>query len=577
MFTRGKFAGKSGRSGVASARRGRRGLRPEVATLEERVVMSIGLTNFLPPSGVSINSAPAYGPDGKIYALYQTPSAVGLLSFQPSTGTYQQIPVAGVLPAPGSITTGPDGAIWFTEITSGGVGQLDRYQPGTGALTTNALAQNPSPYAVLSAAGSLWVFDAVDGGLAIVTTAGVVQNVNPPVPAGDHIAGYAGQVVASDGAVWFLAQVDNSGNGLVANTLYRATLAGGTASFTNEHDYSTSTSTTISAGLNGGIVVWTGVGNTDAFDLYTSAGARTTVATATQQVDSLGLGADGNLWGAVVNGASTTLAQYAYPSMTQIASYLPSFPNPGPTVIQAPVVGPNGTLWMSVNNTGTSSTQSLFLETTGVANTPTAWVQSLYNVELGRVASYADSQTWVGNIGTLTTAQIVSFIDGAAEADAFRVKGWYMTYLGREATPLDVANWVTVMQAGETDEQVQAAILGSIEYALRTPAISGLGGSPNPTTFVTALFLQLLGHAPSQTQINDIVPLVDSIGRQAVASILLNTNEYRGDVVAGYYTTLLHRTGTAAEIASWVNTGDTIAEIRQGFENSTEYILKVQS
>ena len=49
------------------------------------------------------------------------------------------------------------------------------------------------------------------------------------------------------------------------------------------------------------------------------------------------------------------------------------------------------------------------------------------------------------------------------------------------------------------------------------------------------------------------------------------TTEYRADVVQGYYTSLLHRTASATEVASWVNTGHDLHTIRMDVESSPEF------
>ncbi|HKB41421.1 MAG TPA: hypothetical protein VKD72_33655, partial [Gemmataceae bacterium] len=73
------------------------------------------------------------------------------------------------------------------------------------------------------------------------------------------------------------------------------------------------------------------------------------------------------------------------------------------------------------------------------------------------------------------------------------------------------------------------------------------------------------------TEVAYWVSLMPQLGVQGVAQGFLASTEYRTDVVAGDYNTLLHRTANAAEVDYWVFADPDVARIRVGFEASPEF------
>jgi hypothetical protein len=82
-----------------------------------------------------------------------------------------------------------------------------------------------------------------------------------------------------------------------------------------------------------------------------------------------------------------------------------------------------------------------------------------------------------------------------------------------------------------------------------TPVGGPLSGTP---AFVTHMFVDLLGRAPSASEAATFAGITDGTSRTAAATALLTSAEYRGNLVSGYYALLLHRGASLAEIGFWM-------------------------
>jgi hypothetical protein len=199
------------------------------------------------------------------------------------------------------------------------------------------------------------------------------------------------------------------------------------------------------------------------------------------------------------------------------------------------------------------------------------FVEALFRDELGRTPSAAEVVGWLNVLaGPGGQAAVVAGIANSTEARARVVTGWYQTYLGRTPSATEVSAQVTAL-ASQTQEQVLSGILGSTEFFSRAQNM-GFGGTANQN-YVEELYQVLLGRTPSSTELAGQVVALHVFGRQVLALGLLEGTEYRADVVQGYYTSLLHRTASAAEVASWVNTGLDLHTIRMDIEDSAEFFL----
>ena len=119
---------------------------------------------------------------------------------------------------------------------------------------------------------------------------------------------------------------------------------------------------------------------------------------------------------------------------------------------------------------------------------------------------------------------------------------WFVQYLGHAPSADQDQFFANQMLAGATEEQVLSGLLGTQEYYNHAPQNPGVGGgSPTDTTFIKALFTQLLNRQPSSTELNFWLAQLPVPGRAAVALDFLQSAEYRALVVKSYFTTILQR------------------------------------
>ena len=161
-------------------------------------------------------------------------------------------------------------------------------------------------------------------------------------------------------------------------------------------------------------------------------------------------------------------------------------------------------------------------------------------------------------------------IANSTEARELVIRNWYQTYLGRQAKDNEVSAGVMAL-ASQIQEKVLSEITGSTEY-FDDAQNRGFAGTPDQD-FVKALYKDLLLRAPGKTELDSQVAELQLVGKQKLALSFLQSLEYRSDVVAAYYTTLLHRAASAAEIAGLVDTGLDLLTLRMGIESSLEFFV----
>ena len=210
------------------------------------------------------------------------------------------------------------------------------------------------------------------------------------------------------------------------------------------------------------------------------------------------------------------------------------------------------------------------------------FIRAVYQQALGRPGTIAEWNFWkqflVNGNGRAT---IANSIERSSEARTRTLDTWYQVYLGRAQNPSagEIQFWITSFANGATEEQVLSSLLASGEYYNRAPSVPGVtGGTPTDSTFVQALFLQLLNRKASTSDINFFVNLVSKVGRQSLAQMILTSAEYRGDQVTLYYgAALLGRTvaPSQGEVNGWVTSGLDLTSIRIDFLASAEYFFRV--
>ena len=249
-------------------------------------------------------------------------------NWPPPTLTVHEYPVTS---APFSslqgITTGPDGALWFTEYggsppTTSKIGTITT----AGVITEYPLPLGSGPQGITTGPdGALWFAESLANQIGRITTAGAITTY--PVPTGPD-ARPVGITAGPDGALWFTEYL--------ANQIGRITTAGGIT----EYPMLTSNSgpIEITAGPDGAL--WFTEETANQIGRITTAEAITEypVPTENSGLGPIAAGPDGALWFTEYNAnqigrVTTTGAVTEYPVPT---------PNSMPDGITA---GPDGALW----------------------------------------------------------------------------------------------------------------------------------------------------------------------------------------------------------------------------------------
>jgi hypothetical protein len=205
---------------------------------------------------------------------------------------------------------------------------------------------------------------------------------------------------------------------------------------------------------------------------------------------------------------------------------------------------------------------------------PERFVQALYLDELGRAGSQAELDSWVnGQLNQPGGSQqaVVAAIAGSFEAEDHVVQSWYFAFLGHQAQGGEELAWVKLVQSGLSEEQVLRQILGDPGHEFYDRAQTlGFGGTADQN-YVQALYQVLLNRRAGSSELDNGVAALQTMGRQGLALTLLDSEEFRGDQIAGYFATLLHRPANAAGLADWVASGLDGHGVRVAFESGMEF------
>jgi Domain of unknown function (DUF4214) len=185
----------------------------------------------------------------------------------------------------------------------------------------------------------------------------------------------------------------------------------------------------------------------------------------------------------------------------------------------------------------------------------------------------AELDGWVAVLNGAPNGQAVvaQDIENSAEGRDNLVKGWYRTYLGRAADGVEEQGWVAALLAGSSEEAVLGGILGTPEFFSHAQTLVN-SGSPQER-FVQGLYLLLLNRTADAGEIaGHVAELSGGQSKAQVAENFLLGLEFRTDLVAQYYSTLLHRTASADEINGWAASGMSDDTIRLMFESLPEFL-----
>jgi CSLREA domain-containing protein len=202
------------------------------------------------------------------------------------------------------------------------------------------------------------------------------------------------------------------------------------------------------------------------------------------------------------------------------------------------------------------------------------FVEALFQDELGRtgdLSNLKDAGLWVNALtsNALTQEQVAAGIERSPEARTHLVDGWYQTYLGRSPKNGEEQTWVNLLLQGQTEETVLSGILGSTEFFNHAQTLVGSGTAQE--RFVQALYQLLLNRTGSASELAGWVNQLPQLGQKGVALGFLDSTEFRVDLITSYYSNLLHRTPDLGGQAHWVLSGQDVDTVRLNIESSIEF------
>lgn len=321
-----------------------------VETLEQRWVLSGGITEFpvAPPPPGQVNGVEGItsGPDGALWFTLRGAGAIGSISTT-GTVTTDPLPNSSADPQPLSIAAGPDGNLWFTEPGAGAIGRFD---PTTHVFETFPLGagiHNPETI-VLGPDGNLWFTDSVRGQIGQITPQGVISDFS----AAPLYSTYS-ITVGPDGALWFTGSAPTTPG--LEGAVGRITTSGQVALFPVSGG-----PVTITSGPDGNL--WFIDVITRELGRITPQGVVTEFPTTPiGLLDDITTGPDGSLWFA----SQTEIGQIS--SQGVLSEY-------GPITSGGPAyritTGPDGNLWFAQDQSNTIGRVNLSPPATPPAPTP---------------------------------------------------------------------------------------------------------------------------------------------------------------------------------------------------------------
>jgi streptogramin lyase len=348
--------------------------------------------------------------------------AVALVLGWPGAGTAQAIkeyPVPATSAGPAFITSGPDGALWFTDpglivngkISGAFIGRIST----AGVVTEFPAPSGSSPIGITTGPdGALWFADngcissfctpVVPGQIGRITTAGAISEF--PIPTGT--GGLRQIVTGPDGALWFTE--------VLASKIGRMTTSG----TVTEYPVPTPNSNPYGIAMGSDGALWFTEYNANTIGRITTAGSITEFVLPNPNSWPSGItsGPDGALW-FTENGNQNIVANRIGRITTagQVTEFPIPTPNSGPQGITS---GPDGALWFAeiqVDKIGRITVGGAFAEYTVPANSMP------FQLTPGPDGGLWFTEVRGGNIGTFAVANLMAGLTGSGAGQVTSATG----------------------------------------------------------------------------------------------------------------------------------------------------------
>ncbi len=167
-----------------------------------KVTPAGAITTLEIPNGSANAGAHAFalGSDSRMWLTEKLGNRIGV--FNVENNQYQSFDIPTANSQPMGITTGPDGAIWFTQFASSKIGRITK----NGAITEFSLPADSGPTSLVTGPdGALWITLQTGNAIARMTTSGVLT----PYPLTNANSAPTDITVGTDNNLWFTERDSN--------------------------------------------------------------------------------------------------------------------------------------------------------------------------------------------------------------------------------------------------------------------------------------------------------------------------------------------------------------------------------
>ena len=531
-------------------------------------------TEFPVPTFVGPESITT-GPDGNLWFTEGRGNKIGRIS---PTGVISQFRIDAATSSPHGITAGPDGNLWFTERTGNAVGRITP----AGVITRFPLPFFDSRPTGITAGpdGNLWFTQQGGNRIGRITPAGALTQFAIPTADSQPFSITTG----ADGNLWFTETAGTA--------IGRITPGGVITEFPLPQPLPLtfnpalrSEPLTIAAGPDGNL--WFTEGNGGAIGRITVTGVITEFRVPNPNSRPFGItaGPDGNLWFTEEAGPFVGFITTAG-VVTELAIPNPRSGSHGITT------GPDGNLWFV--ETAVNAVARITPPVAGfrrISPIPPA-VQLLALAALGRGLPPADQSAFEGFLAANCTPAgfdlVARAFFGSAEFQTLReltlpatVSALYQSLLGRLPDAAGVVAWSAVLR-----QQRLAVAAGFIRSGEFQRVLPDRHDRAAVARVVTRLYEQILDRDPDPAGLvgwTDYVAATGDLDGAAAGFLASAEFESRSLTLEGYvallYRTFLDRDPDAAGLAGWTAVLDAglLDVIRHGFGASAEFGTRVRA
>jgi Domain of unknown function (DUF4214)/Right handed beta helix region len=214
----------------------------------------------------------------------------------------------------------------------------------------------------------------------------------------------------------------------------------------------------------------------------------------------------------------------------------------------------------SVINDGADNNSTALVNTANALSANRSAIQTYYTKLLGRTGSIAELDAWVNVLPQRGLSGVASDILYSTESLNRVVQGYYAKYLKRNASGAELSSWITSIRSGVSLEEVQARLVGSIEFA-----------NNSPSDIVQTLYVNLLGRTATASEVTAWNAQLPTQGRYGVAFNILRSAESFGSRITGLYQKFLHRNPAVAEINAWFSSPYHTIQVQERLLASSEF------